>query len=82
MIKHEWQDCSEQEIETFEDYFEEGATEILESIPVAKLLTILAAQEKGVIVVDMNGKKLGMANAHSFVAALATSDVKENKPKI
>jgi len=30
----------------------------------------------------MNGKKLGMANAHSFVAALATSDVKENKPKI
>ena len=61
---------------------EEGATEILASIPVAKLLTILAAQEKGVIVVDMNGKKLGMANAHSFVAALATSDVKENKPKI
>ena len=46
------------------------------------ILTILAAQEKGVIVVDMNGKKLGMANAHSFVAALATSDVKENKPKI
>ena len=28
MIKHEWQDCSEQEIEMFEDYFEEGATEI------------------------------------------------------
>ena len=28
MIKHEWQDCSEQEIEMFEDYFEEGGTEI------------------------------------------------------
>ena len=27
-LKTEWQDCSEQEIEMFEDYYEEGATEI------------------------------------------------------
>jgi hypothetical protein len=27
-LKTEWQTCSEQEIEMFEDYFEEGATEI------------------------------------------------------
>jgi hypothetical protein len=27
-LKTEWQTCSEQEIEMFEDYYEEGATEI------------------------------------------------------
>ena len=59
-----------------------GATEILDSTPVAKLLTILVKEKTGVIVVDQEGKKLGMANAHSFVAALATSEVKENKTKI
>ena len=28
MTKYQWQDCSESEIEMFEDYFEEGAKEI------------------------------------------------------
>ena len=28
MIKHDWQECSESEIGMFEDYFEEGATQI------------------------------------------------------
>ena len=28
MNKNQWQECSEQEIEMFEDYFEEGATKI------------------------------------------------------
>jgi len=28
MTEYQWQDCSESEIEMFEDYFEEGAKEI------------------------------------------------------
>lgn len=28
MNKYEWQECSESEIEMFEDYFEEGAAKI------------------------------------------------------
>lgn len=28
MNKYEWQDCSEKEIEMFENFFEEGAAEI------------------------------------------------------
>ena len=58
-----------------------GMTEIPATMPVAKLLSILAEQEKGVVVVDQDGKKLGIANARSFVAALATSEVKEDSSK-
>ena len=53
-----------------------GMAEIPAGMPVAKFLSILAEHEKGVLVVDQDGKKLGMANARSFVAALTTSDVK------
>ena len=43
-------------------------------MPVAKMLPLLSKKSMGVIVVDNDGKKLGMANANSFVAALAISE--------
>ena len=43
-------------------------------MPVAKMLSLLSKKSMGVIVVDNDGKKLGMANANSFVAALAISE--------
>ena len=43
-------------------------------MPVAKMLPLLSKRSMGVVVVDNDGKKLGMANAKSFVTALAISE--------
>ena len=43
-------------------------------MPVAKMLPLLSKKSMGVVVVDQTGKKLGMANAQSFVTALATAE--------
>lgn len=44
------------------------------NMPVAKMLSLLSKKSVGVVVVDKAGKKLGMANAQSFVTALATAE--------
>ena len=43
-------------------------------MPVAKMLPLLSKKSMGVVVVGNDGKKLGMANAKSFVTALAISE--------
>ena len=43
-------------------------------MPVAKMLPLLSKKSMGVVVVDQAGEKLGMANAKSFVTALAISE--------
>ena len=43
-------------------------------MPVAKMLPLLSKKSMGVVVVDQAGEKLGMANAKSFVSALAISE--------
>ena len=50
------------------------AEEVLFNMPVAKMLPLLSKKPVGVVVVDHSGKKLGMANAQSFVTALATAE--------
>ena len=43
-------------------------------MPVAKMLHLLSKKPTGVVVIDRSGKKIGMATAQSFVAALATAE--------
>ena len=50
------------------------AKEVPFDMPVAKMLPLLSKKSMGVVVVDQAGKKLGMANAQSFVTALATAE--------
>ena len=50
------------------------AKEVPFDMPVAKMLPLLSKKSVGVVVVDQAGKKLGMANAQSFVTALATAE--------
>ena len=52
----------------------QAAEEVPFDMPVAKMLSLLSKKSIGVVVVDDNGKKLGMANAQSFVTALATAE--------
>ncbi len=50
------------------------AEEVPFDMPVAKMLSLLSKKSIGVVVVGDDGKKLGMANAQSFVTALATAE--------
>ena len=50
------------------------AKEVPFNMPVAKMLPLLSKKSVGVVVVDAYGKRLGMANAQSFVTALATAE--------
>ena len=52
----------------------ETADQVSFDMPVAKMLNLLSKKSLGVVVVDSDGKKIGMATAQSFVAALATAE--------
>ncbi len=52
----------------------ETADQVSFDMPVAKMLHLLSKKSLGVVVVDSGGKKIGMATAQSFVAALATAE--------
>lgn len=52
----------------------EKAEQVPFDTPVAKMLSLLSKKTKGVVVIGNDGKKLGMANAQSFVTALAISE--------
>ena len=52
----------------------EKAQQVPFDMPVAKMLSLLSKKTKGVVVIGNDGKKLGMANAQSFVTALAISE--------
>ena len=52
----------------------ETAEQVSFDMPVSKMLHLLSKKSIGVAVVDSRGKKLGMATAQSFVAALATAE--------
>ena len=52
----------------------ETAEQVPFDMPVAKMLPLLSKKSNGVVVIGDNGKKLGMANAQSFVTALAISE--------
>ena len=52
----------------------ETADQVSFVIPVAMMLNLLSKKSLGVVVVDSDGKKIGMATAQSFVAALATAE--------
>ena len=52
----------------------ETAEQVPFDMPVSKMLHLLSKKSIGVAVVDSRGKKLGMATAQSFVAALATAE--------
>ena len=52
----------------------EKAQQVPFDMPVAKMLSLLSKKTKGVVVIGNDGKKLGMANAKSFVTALAISE--------
>ena len=52
----------------------ETAEKVSFDMPVAKMLHLLSKKPTGVVVIDHIGKKIGMATAQSFVAALATAE--------
>ena len=52
----------------------ETAEQVPLDMPVAKMLHLLSKKSTGVVVIDRSGKKIGMATAQSFVAALATAE--------
>ena len=52
----------------------ETAEQVPLDMPVAKMLHLLSKKPTGVVVIDHSGKKIGMATAQSFVAALATAE--------
>ncbi len=52
----------------------EKAAQVPFDMPVAKMLHLLSKKSLGVVVIDSGGKKMGMATAQSFVAALATAE--------
>ena len=52
----------------------ETAEKVSSDMPVAKMLHLLSKKPTGVVVIDRSGKKIGMATAQSFVAALATAE--------
>ena len=52
----------------------ETAEKVSFDMPVAKMLHLLSKKPTGVVVIDHSGKKIGMATAQSFVAALATAE--------
>ncbi len=52
----------------------ETAEQVPFDMPVAKMLHLLSKKSLGVAVIDSGGKKIGMATAQSFVAALATAE--------
>ena len=52
----------------------EKAEQVPFDMPVAKMLHLLSKKPTGVVVIDHSGKKIGMATAQSFVAALSTAE--------
>ena len=52
----------------------ETAEQVPLDMPVAKMLHLLSKKPTGGVVIDHNGKKIGMATAQSFVAALSTAE--------
>ena len=52
----------------------ETAEQVPLDMPVAKMLHLLSKKSTGVVVINRSGKKIGMATAQSFVAALATAE--------